>query len=766
MRYFIPAWLLAFVCFLPVCAETSSVDFSDLRKGLNEVGEKLLQLSSKLPPDDKKGGNFVSVESEKTALQPLMNDAEKSLTIASGSVKEVTPEPVEKKKTIKKPILTSKKKITKKKETLQTVTEEPNHVAAEPLEIKDTVTTVTVLPEVSEHSEAKVEDSEQKAVEQEEKTEDIVVGEDAELLKKTDDVLSLLKNGDKTPAAKKVTGQVEIGLKAEDIDDARIKDKMKRAEKMAKDATVFFKGRSLGEACRSFQQDSQWRAGDLYITVFSDFGACLVDGWHTQRLWDDFILPTRDELTGLVVSDSFVLNMLELGEGGGWVSYDWDFGIRFAYAKTVLKRGLKYVIAVGFYPDSPRFAIQQLVKKAIRYGERTSAHQLFEQINNPRGVFVRGDLYLWAYDFDGFAYAHGRNIVFVGQNRKDWKDSIGFKRNQRMIEITQVEGRGWIDYAEDGLPKTAYFESLLDPRTGRRYIVGGGYYPTINDDMVVNFVKRAINYLKANGADIAFRDFSSYAGKFVEGPLRVFAYNLDGTMVADSENPIFIGQNLVHTRDSEGTEIVVRILNAVKNEQGAGWITFKDKGANRSAYVEYVEVPDGKFIIGAGYWPTSKEYTARVLVEKAEGYLKATELSEAIRNMMTPSNQWMRGDLYVRVYSENGICLGSGLDRQRIWHDENKHLDEKGYSVFKRILSTARGGGGSTDYPMYGYPYRAHVRLVEKSIAGEVAEERLAEVREKRAKENKRNKLKIVAEDDVDVTSLTEQYIVAVGYFL
>lgn len=757
MRRFLGFWLVMALASLSAYAEMANVDVDELRKGLADVGEKLIQIGSKLPSEIAKTSDAEGSLLPENAVTD-MGDAEKALTIGESSVTEIAvPDVVEKseKHVIKKPVLKNKKMGAKK--TKKSLIES---VPAEPTEKNDVIEPADAKKQLDE--EAVVTSSQEKMDDSAEKAEKDEKGETPkDLLEK-----STIKPVSSAKKVEKVINGAEIGLKPKDIDDERIKEKMRRAEKMVNDAIAFFKKNSLGSACRSFEQDAEWRAGDLYISIFSDVGACLLDGQFTQRLWDDFLVPTRDELTGLIVSDSFVAQMLELGEEGGWISYDWDFGIRFAYAKTVIKHGLKYVITIGFYPDSERFAVQQLVKKAIRYGERSGAHQLFEQINNPRGVFVRGDLYLWAYDFDGFAYAHGRNIVYVGQNRKDWKDSTGFRRNKRIIEIVQSEGRGWVDYVEDGLPKKAYVEGFVDPRSGRRYIVGGGYYPTINDDMVVNFVKRGINYLKANGADVAFRDFSSYAGKFVQGPLRIFAYDLEGTMLADSENPIFIGQNLLHTKDVEGTEIVVKILAAVKNDAGSGWITFKDKGAYRSLYVEYVEVPDGKFIIGAGYWPSSKDYIARSLAEKAVNYFKANEMSEAIRACLTPSNEWMRGDLCVKVYSAEGICLAAGQDRARIWHDENRHLDDKGYSVFRKILSTARGGGGVVDYSMYGYPYHAYVNLVEKPISLETAEVRAAERKEMREKDKKKSKFKVVGESEDEDAGLTEQFIISVGYFL
>lgn len=785
MRRSIPVWVLVAGWFLPVWAETTAVDLGELRKGLGEIGERLMQLSSKLGPAAAAEGSVSSSASPKEGIgeKAGLTDAERALTIAEHKVEALEPtepELKQKGKTKKARISRSRKRTEKKKaKAPETVTEkkptEPEGPTAEKIEpLKETPEKKGAKESPKKGSEtsaelpgeaAPAEKKEQEAT-PEEKGEPASAPATSEVAPAETASQAALRVSEKGQIKRAPQGTVQSGLKVQDIDDERIKAKMRRIEKLVTDAAVFFKKTSVGRACRSFEQDREWHAGDLYITVFNDTGALLVDGHFAQRLWDDFLIPSRDELTGLIVNDSFVAKMLEFGDEGGWLSYDWNFGIRFAFAKLVKKQGLTYIITAGFYPDSPRFEIQQLVKRAIGYGERVGAHQLFKQINNPRGSFVRGDLYLEAYDFEGFAYAHGHNLVFVGQNRIEWRDSTGFKRNRRMIQVAEREGKGWLDYMEEDMPKTAYFEAFIDPRSGRRYIVVGGYYPTIDDDTVINFVKRAVEYLKENGADVALRDFSSYTGKFVQGPLHIFTYAPDGVMLADSENPIFIGQNLIKNKDSEGVSLVVNILNSVRNERASGWVTFKDKGAYRAVYCEYVEVPDGKFIIGSGYWPTSKDYLARSIAKKGVGALKSLELPEAIRKFLTPTNEWIHGDIYIRVYSPDGICLVSGPDRARIWHDELKHLDEKGYPVFKQILAIARGGGGPLEYPMYGYKYRAYVYLVEKPLTPEEREARAVERREARRLENKKSRLKVVGDFEDTESLLNEQYVLSVGYYL
>ncbi len=532
-----------------------------------------------------------------------------------------------------------------------------------------------------------------------------------------------------------------------DFGDEGISKKKAQIEKFVNDVAEFFRGRTLGQACRAFETDDRWSRGGMYPFIFGEAGECYFDAdpWNIWKVFgkkpqsgvpltsvEPGKLPVIGEAPQALVVPAaigilekpFLDAMLEKGTNGGWVSYEWNHGSKYSFVKLVEKEGYYYIIGCGFFPDSAAFLTQQLIKEAIAYALKYGANELFQQINNPRGPFARGDMYLWAYDMEGNAFAHGRNIAFVGQNRLDWKDSRGGYRNRTIIRLVRERGSGWVEYEEDGIPKRAFVEAFTDPRTGKQFVLGCGYYPNVNDDTIRDYVKRGINYLKANGADIAFRDFSSYAGKFIQGPLRLFVYNLEGTILADAENPIFLGQNLINIKDSEGKFVVKEILKTAK-ESGSGWITFADKRSPKTIYVEYVEVPDGKYIVGAGYWPVVKEFAARTLSEKAVSYFNTHTIVESLNLFSGESDEFLRGDLFVSVYSDDGICLAHGNDRQRLWFNEKTVLDDKGYPVIDKMMAVAKQGGGWVDVEFKGYPFKAYVQLVKKtplkSIVGKQA---------------------------------------------
>ncbi|KKT02130.1 MAG: hypothetical protein UV79_C0002G0014 [candidate division TM6 bacterium GW2011_GWF2_43_17] len=529
--------------------------------------------------------------------------------------------------------------------------------------------------------------------------------------------------------------------RAADEDVVVLRKKMLVCEQLVAEGEKVLRKNPLSTACRIFESDVRWHTADYVVSVFGlhqGSAVCYLDGRDTRLIWN-FLGGLREntakKVTGVkqisrysdtqhlgqAQSQDYIIDeMVSQGRSGGWVSYEWNGSVRFSFVKLVKKADQELILGVSFYPDSPQFIIQQLVQQAVWYGQKYGAAELFQQINNPQGPFVYGDMYLWVYDMDGFAFAHGRNLAYVGQNRMNWRDSSGRERNRVMIDLVARDTQGWVDYDENGLNKRAFVKELVDPRSGKRYVVGGGYYPDITANTVRDMVKRGVAYLKANGPEIAFRDFTSYVGQFAYGPLHMFAYDLGGVSRADGENPIFIGQNLMNIRDPEG-RYVVREMIELAQKSGSGWVNFVNKRAFYSVYVELVEVPDGKFVIGSGYWPISKESYASLLAIKAARYLESRDTFEAFKEFSSNARDFVHGDLFIQVYAEDGTCLVYGMDKNKVWDDVSSELDEYGYPFVDRVIALAQQGGGWVDLKRNGSPYKLYCAQVSKRLNESVA---------------------------------------------
>jgi len=109
---------------------------------------------------------------------------------------------------------------------------------------------------------------------------------------------------------------------------------------------------------------------------------------------------------------------------------------------------------------------KKMIEEAISYYKKYGLDKLIEEINNPKGIFVKGDLYLFMHNFDGLMLAHGANIALVGKNVSEWKDTDGKAFVKEFIKTAKEKGEGWVDYKWQNPvtkkiePKTTFIKRL------------------------------------------------------------------------------------------------------------------------------------------------------------------------------------------------------------------------------------------------------------------------------------------------------------------
>lgn len=494
--------------------------------------------------------------------------------------------------------------------------------------------------------------------------------------------------------------------------------KVNAMKSLVEKAVPFFKKASIEESCQAFMNDPQWRDGEIGIFVFNSEGICYVFGQESSVIWKDFY----DKKTAS--DNDFIPEMLQIGKDGGIVNYRWNNSNMQSYVRTVQKDGKPYIVGAGFFPASAAFAAEQLVKSAARYGENHSSKELFEQLNNPRGMFVYGDIYLYAYDFEGNVVAHAESPELVGQNVLDEMTSDGKYRAREMLAIAMSQkGEGWYSYKsmQGNLEKRVFIKRLIDKKTNKSYMIVGGYYPEINENTVVDLVKRAISYLREHGAEKAFPEFSKRLGKFATGSVALFAYDMKGTSVADMANPAFVGLNLMNSRDKEGKYITRMIVEHADRYPHGGWLGYTLRNAYAMVYIEKVNVPDGDYIIGATYYPDEKYIHVRFMVDRALLFLKNNAKEVAFNMFASNSDDFLRGDTNVFVYNKQGIALVNGQDRSKIWQTEQDGSKDSEATV-EKILAIASTGGGWVDVQQNNATRKIYVSLSQKNTGKEEPE--------------------------------------------
>ena len=89
------------------------------------------------------------------------------------------------------------------------------------------------------------------------------------------------------------------------------------------------------------------------------------------------------------------------------------------------------------------------------------------EFNNPKGQFVKDDLYIYVLDLNGKMLAHPK-AELVGKDFMTVKDADGKLFAVDMVKMAKEKGSGWVDYKWENPktkkidPKTAYFEKVDD----------------------------------------------------------------------------------------------------------------------------------------------------------------------------------------------------------------------------------------------------------------------------------------------------------------
>ena len=110
----------------------------------------------------------------------------------------------------------------------------------------------------------------------------------------------------------------------------------------------------------------------------------------------------------------------------------------------------------------------KMVKDAVVFYKANGMEKTLDILNDPKSQFIKGALYVFAYDLNGTMMANTAKPALVGQNVIDVPDADGKKFRREIIEIAQKSGSGWVDYKTIHPKtmvteqKTTYFEKADD----------------------------------------------------------------------------------------------------------------------------------------------------------------------------------------------------------------------------------------------------------------------------------------------------------------
>lgn len=117
-----------------------------------------------------------------------------------------------------------------------------------------------------------------------------------------------------------------------------------------------------------------------------------------------------------------------------------------------------------------------MVEKAAAYFQANGKEKAIQEFNNPKGEFVKGEIYVFAYDATGTVIAHPVNPKLVGTNTLEVPDVDGKFWRKEAMEKVGKDGTAVVDYkfknpaSNKVEQKTSYFKKAGD------IVIGCGTY--------------------------------------------------------------------------------------------------------------------------------------------------------------------------------------------------------------------------------------------------------------------------------------------------
>lgn len=358
-----------------------------------------------------------------------------------------------------------------------------------------------------------------------------------------------------------------------------------------------------------------------------------------------------------------------------------------------------------------------LVNDALKYIENNPFDKAMNAFTHGRD-FIRGELYIFVYDTNGFEYANGQDERFVWKNLIDLQDNFGTYIIREILKVAK-SGGGWVTYQWRNATKNSYVMPFR--KDGKDFVIGAGYYPHSKRDVVIGLVRAATAYFKdvvinkGFMVDEVFSTLSYPAGRFVMGDLYLYAVDFHGTMMANGDRPGLIGTNVWEVRDSEGKFVNQEIINRLKKSDEGVWVEYQSKNATKSTYAEKVQDLTGRqYFIACGYYPSANPSRAVDLVKNGYEFLKKHGLTAAVQEFSSrQSDQFRYGDLYLTLWNMKGTVMAHGANLDSIGLNQYDLKDEDGKFFVREIIDKANRGGGWVDFKMKNAFQSIYVEKVE-----------------------------------------------------
>jgi len=221
---------------------------------------------------------------------------------------------------------------------------------------------------------------------------------------------------------------------------------------------------------------------------------------------------------------------------------------------------------------------------------------------------------------------------------------------------------------------------------------------------VIKFVDSAVAYAREHGKDAALKEFNDINGTFIQGDLYVFAYEMNGTVIALPYQKDLLGTDRTGLADSNGVKFIDRFIDVAYESGGAVYYIYPNPADNyREEFkISCIRPVDTTWFAGSGiYLPglpaqfnaTEKDQLVE-RVKQARQYAQENGAARAIRDFNDRNGTFADGSRYIFAYGFNGTTLALPFQPEVIGTDRTNFTDTYGVKVTAWEIAVAKGGGG------------------------------------------------------------------------
>jgi len=353
------------------------------------------------------------------------------------------------------------------------------------------------------------------------------------------------------------------------------------------------------------------------------------------------------------------------------------------------------------------------VSEAVAYQQAHGREAALAEFSDKNGSFVRGELYIYAYDFNGTTLAHPVSPEAVGKKREG---ANGVFVTEMANVVRNGSGFFPLVYVNPAHNKTLETKLGYGVKIDDTWWIGSGIYtgpvepavasspdaPSTSQE-IKDFVDNATAYAQKNGKASALSAFSNKSGPFVVGDVYIYALDYAGRDLALPYQPQLVGTSFYDLQDNAGRYYTRTEIALAQN--GGGYLLYQYPDPSDNFTVKYkasyVRPVDDSYWIGAGVYTSEDrlvDQELRQFVADAKVYATTNGKEKALAEFNDPNGSFIRDDLYIFADDYNGTVLAWPYQPDEIGKNRLNATDAVGNHHFQALLNGARNGTAMVEY--------------------------------------------------------------------